>query len=223
MTQRSLAPLILCLLATLLFVTALSPDADGPTASPPPLADLLIFRPANSPLPTPTPTPIPACNRPASDMPPRPDGCYGGEFPVAPPPQPIPPPCIVAWTVEEWDEDGQPVTDLLITVEHPELQSYAPRGWVHLANYGDAWQLVAVDAQVSCGKDEAPLAWATLQILNGSNRDAALAIYTGPLPADYLDAIAPLASEHNTHSSVYLPLVAKDATAVVPTASEYHP
>ena len=231
MTQRSLAPLILCLLATLLLMTALTPvtnlpasqstnytlSADGTSA--------VEGLPAShiSPLPTPTPTPTPACNRPASDMPPRPDGCYGDEFPVAPPPQPIPPPCIAAWAVEEWDEDGQPVTELLITVEHPELQSYAPRGWVHLTNYGDAWQLVHVDAQVSCGKDEAPLAWATLQILNGGDVNETLAIYTDPLPPGYLDAIAPLVSEHNTRNRVYLPLVAKDATAVVPAAPECHP
>ena len=230
MTQRPLASLTLCLLATLLLMTALTLvtnlpasqstnytlSADGTSA--------VEGLPAShiSPLPTPTPTPTPTCNRPASDMPPRPDGCYGGEFPVAPPPQPIPPPCIAAWTVEEWDEDGQPVTELLITVEHPELQSYAPRGWVHLANYGDAWQLVVVDAQVSCGKDEAPLAWATLQILNEGDRDAALAIYTGPLPPDYLDAIAPLVSEHNTRSRVYLPLVTKGDAADDSRSVECH-
>jgi hypothetical protein len=193
MTKQPLAFLFLCLLATLLLVTTASFQQPATSNQPP----------ANSPLPTPTP----ACNRPASDMPPRPDGCYGGEFPVAPPPQPIPPPCIAAWTVEQLDEDGQPVTELLITVEHPELQRYAPRSWVHLASYGDAWQLVAVDAQVSCGKDEAPLAWATLQILNGGDPGEVLSIYTGPLPADYLDALTPLAREHNARRRVYLPLI----------------
>jgi hypothetical protein len=257
MTKQPYAFLFLCLFATLLLVTTATSDADGPTASPRPLADLpladlLIFRsfnlstfqfsnfstfqPSNlltihlSPLPTPTPSPVlsavegptPACNRPASDMPPRPDGCYGGEFPVAPPPQPIPPPCIAAWTVEEWVEDGQPVTELLVTVEHPELQSYAPRGWVHLANYGDAWQLVVVDAQVSCGKDEAPLAWATLQILNGGDVDAALAIYTSPLPPGYLDALTPLTSEHNTRGRIYLPLVSRGDSPPLQAHSHHH-
>ena len=98
-------------------------------------------------------------------------------------------------------------------------------GWVHLARYegSEAWKLVGIEADVSCGKDEAPLAWATLAILNGGNKDAALAIYTSPLPPGYLNAIAPLISEHNTRSSVYLPLVAKGNMVTAPAAPEDNP
>lgn len=167
---------------------------------------------------SPLPTVAPACNRPAADLPPRPDGCLGDEFPVAPPPEPIPPPCIAGWTFDD-DYDGGLATSLLVTVEHPELQRYAPKGWIHLVKVGDAWQLVAIDAQVSCGKDEAPLAWATLQILNGGDWEAALGVYTGPLPADYL---ADLGVEAQPAVRLYLPLVVR-AAATVPSNAWRHP
>jgi len=57
------------------------------------------------------------CNRPASDMPPVPDGCPDYE-PVAPPRAPIPPACVSDARVEEWQEEDQPVTGLFITVDH---------------------------------------------------------------------------------------------------------
>jgi len=159
-----------------------------------------------------------ACNRPASDMPPAPDGCPD-YVPIAPPPAPIPPPCITALRTEwrrpevppesieglvegtDWGW-GQGVA-LHIYVDHPELDPGAETytKLARLVRPGEAWELVDADWEVSCGKDEGPLVWALFEVLNAGRWDA-LSIYTSPLPAEYMAVLTRLASLRNF---TYLP------------------
>ncbi|RMF36476.1 MAG: hypothetical protein D6759_03585, partial [Chloroflexi bacterium] len=111
--------------------------------------------------------------------------------PIAPSDAPIPPPCIAGFQVEQWDEEGTRVTELAIYVDHPEL---GPGVWTYtrLARYdGEAWELADADWEASCGKDEGPLVWALLQVLNAGRWDA-LGIYTSPLPEEYMAILAGL-------------------------------
>lgn len=149
----------------------------------------------------------PTCNRPLSDMPLRPDGCLGNEFSVEMPPEPIPPPCIAAWRIED-EIGGDPAVGLQITVEHPELNDATkPKGWVQIALYDghDQWQLVAIDAQASCGKDEAPLAWFALEVLNRGNVPAAFKAYSEPPPVDFITTLTDLGQWEKS----FLPIVTK--------------
>jgi len=141
-----------------------------------------------------------ACNRPASDMPPAPDGCPD-YAPIAPPPAPIPLPCITTAQAEQWDEGGTIVTELRIHIDHPELSSNA-RTYTKLARYqfrnsqseirNSEWELVDANWEVSCGKDEGPLVWALFEVLNAGRWDA-LSIYTSPLPEEYMAVLRDLA------------------------------
>jgi len=140
------------------------------------------------------------CNLPPPPVWP-PDGCPH-DAPIAPPATPIPPPCIIETRVEGWTEDGTPVTELSIYVDHPEIGPGA-RTYTKLTRYGSGpWELAYADWEVSCGKDEGPLTWATLQVLNG-HAAAGLAIYQPPLP----DWYAALLVELGGPSHLYLPLI----------------
>lgn len=152
---------------------------------------------------------VSTCNRPVSDMPPAPDGCPH-YTPIAPPATPIPPPCVAETRVERWTEDGTPVTELSIHVHHPEIgpgtRTYTKLVRYHAANPKSEWELVDLDWEVSCGKDEGPLTWATLQVLNG-HAAAGLAIYQPPLPHWY----AALLVELSGPSHLYLPIIIQNA------------
>jgi len=148
-----------------------------------------------------------ACNRPAADMPPAPDGCPD-YAPIAPPAAPIPPPCIIAAQAEQWDEGGTIVTELRIHIDHPELSPEA-RTYTKLTRIqhsafsipNSEWELVDADWEASCGKDEGPLVWALLEVLNAGRWDA-LSIFTSPLPAEYMTVLRELAGLRNF---TYLP------------------
>ncbi|MEA3336692.1 MAG: hypothetical protein U9R25_12330 [Chloroflexota bacterium] len=126
------------------------------------------------------------CNLPPGVLLPAPDGCVG-EFPVARPVEPIPPACISGTEVYRWIEAGQPVVELTVWVDHPELcEPGQCVGELRLARYGAGdWELSAIDAGESCAKDEAPLAWATMEALN--RWSAGWDVYTGSLPEGYLE------------------------------------
>jgi hypothetical protein len=107
--------------------------------------------------------------------------------------------------VERWSEDGTPVTELSIYVDHPEIQPGITT-YTKLARYGTgAWELVDLGWEVDCGKDEGPLTWATLQALNG-DASALERIYQAPLPAWYVAQISSLALRLRRR---FLPLVSK--------------
>ncbi len=145
-----------------------------------------------------------ACNLPSPQVWP-PDGCpdYAD---IAPPVAPIPPACVVEARVERWTEDGTPVTELSIYVDHPEIgpgaRTYTKLVRYHAANPKSEWELVDLDWEVDCGKDEGPLTWASLQVLN-SNTSAGLSIYQRPLPAWYLALLMGL----NGQDRLYLPVI----------------
>ena len=144
-------------------------------------------------------------------MPPAPDGCPH-DVPIAPPATPIPPPCITQSWVESWEEDGEPALQLVVLVDHPELcwpsDCVQP---IYFRRYGDRlWQFAAVYAEQSCAKDEGPLAWATLEVLNTGDWDA-LGIYTAPPPNAYYDLLVRLRGGRWHHT--YLPLMRFDRGA----------
>lgn len=158
------------------------------------------------------------CNRPATDLPSPPNNCTEYE-PVAPPDEPIPPPCIASARYQETEEYGEPLIQLQIKVDHPELCDNC-RGTIELERYGYGlgnWSLSDISAEASCAKDEGPLAWATLEILNTCRLDAVAvsppetrtppAIYTAPLPADFLQVLAEAGDcdFDNTTSSFHSP------------------
>jgi hypothetical protein len=122
----------------------------------------------------------------------------------APPEEPIAPPCISAVEVERGWEDGEKV-ELEIEIVHPELQPSQPAGWIRIAGYNRRWEITAIEGEVACNKDEAPLAWATVEFLNGDFE--ALNSYTHPLPSSYLDLLFTLAGWHRC----FLPIVIGDS------------
>ncbi|HIP96499.1 MAG TPA: hypothetical protein EYH32_04705 [Anaerolineae bacterium] len=162
-----------------------------------------------------------ACNLPPPQVWP-PDGCPDYSA-IAPPATPIPPACVVDARVERWDEDGTPVIELSIYVDHPEIGSGITT-YTKLARYRAAnpqsetcpeceayrgvrnpkseWELVDLDWEVDCGKDEGPLTWASLQVLNG-NASAVLSIYQRPLPAWYIALLMGLRGQPH----LYLPVI----------------
>lgn len=151
-----------------------------------------------------TEPPEPQCNLPLPPRWPPPDGCL--EYaPIAPPSTPIPSPCIVAVRLEQWDDGDVPVTSVNIFIEHPELGGPGiPVVRTTLARYGDGgWGLADMDWDLDCGKDEGPLTWASLQILNG-NASAGLAIYRPPLPGWYT---AFLLQQSGRYHFLYLPAI----------------
>jgi len=173
---------IILLAATLALLTLTASHAvaqDPPAGYAPPAVALTI-------------APTSPCNRPATDLPSPPNTC--SEYtPVAPPDEPIPPACIVDARYQVTDMYGEPFVQLQIKVAHPELCNDCA-GTIELERYGFGlrqWSLSDIYAEPSCAKDEAPLAWATLQILNTERLDA-LDIYTAPLPSSYVDLLSEL-------------------------------
>jgi hypothetical protein len=131
---------------------------------------------APAPTPTPTPAPLPqhaqviACNRPASDMPPSPDGCPYWE-PIAPVDLPIPPPCFPPGVRTSWQYWPPPLrVELHVEVLHPELSSTARTYTILERTEMEPWHVTYADWEVSCGKDEGPLTWLLLQLLNSPGR-----------------------------------------------------
>jgi len=120
--------------------------------------------------------------------------------PVAPPAASIPPACVAALEAATWDEDGETVTEATITVVHPELNG--AQGRVRVARYGNVWRWIDLQADASCAKDEAPLAWAVTEALNG--RWAALDIYAEPLPRWFVSELRRLGGQRHR---LYFPLV----------------
>ena len=141
-----------------------------------------------------------------------PDGCADLAA-VAPPATPIPPACVLAARVAQGHEGDLPYLQLTIFVEHPEINPWVET-YTRLTRYdapsngrrqmSDLWELTDADWRVDCGKDEGPLTWASLQVLN-VQATAGLAVYRAPLPDWYtalLRAYAP-------RPRVYLPMLEK--------------
>jgi len=146
------------------------------------------------------------CNLPAVEYP---DGCQD-MITIAPPDAPIPAPCILDFYVEpDPDPDGTlATTRLVIVVEHPEYETNPidyvyfvrqpgtsqPAGWRHRRRGN--WD-------AACGKDEAPLAWATSNLLAGDL--GATGVYSTPLPSGFVEFLAELGGWELWR--MYLPVV----------------
>ncbi len=153
----------------------------------------------------------PTCNLPAVIYP---DGCQD-MITIAPPTEPIPAPCIQNFFTEPYtDTHGTGTiitTRLVIVVEHPEYENnptdrvYFVRepgtgqpagGWRHRRRGN--WD-------AACGKDEAPLAWATGNLLAGDL--GAAGVYSTPLPSGFVELMAELGGWELWR--VYLPMIIK--------------
>ncbi len=146
----------------------------------------------------------PTCNLPPVTLP---DGCpdFGR---VAPPAEPIPPPCIVGWQVEDDLESyDAPTVRLVVEVDHPEYDPplVDPVDRVYFvrepggSGQAPAWHFYYRDEwDAACGKDEGPLAWVTGRLLQGDDSTElitgleAVGVYAGPLPGELVDLLAEL-------------------------------
>jgi hypothetical protein len=158
-------------------------------------------QPTNLPTQTPTATSVPpgepasACNIPAPTNW-QPDGCtdYAN---IAPPPQPIPPACITAAAIVTSTDNTNTITELHITTTHPEANNATSYTKLIRTNSNPqtqttpVWQLANTQWQATCGKDEAPLTWATLAHLNNTQPNP-FAIYTANLSAAYIATLQTL-------------------------------
>ncbi len=159
------------------------------------------------------------CNTPPQQWP---DGC--DEFtPIEQPDSPLPPPCIRAATLITVTNDDQPVyIDLIlrIVVDHPEYtngisQTVDVRHPRHGYNGPEgssllpptAWETDVGDWSYKCARDEAPLAWAVVEILNARSFGPAGLAYNRALPWTFLELLAGV-GQIPLHR-LYLPLVVR--------------
>jgi len=164
-----------------------APPAPPIWSRPPPLPYLSLLDDARTaPL---EPPQSPPCNRP---WPMSPAACDAAAL-IAPPLHAIPPPCLgdirllpTAAVDEEW-------LRLQVEVLHPEVDGRSGRVVVEGSRAPPgrgpwSWAPAHVGGTHACSKDEAPLAWALTQALNGD--PTALDIYMAPLDPRLLELIA---------------------------------
>lgn len=126
---------------------------------------------------------LPRCNTPPLYLP---DGCPDPPLALHPPRPGQPPPCIAA----VWPEPGEEGEGLLvIAVEHPE---YPPdrRQEVEVVLDLDRQRVVDIrNEDYDCGKDEKPLAWTILQVLEEGQWGPWMRAYGAPPPAALVEGL----------------------------------
>jgi hypothetical protein len=176
------------LIVLLLLIVSLAACLPSPVT---PLSDTSPL-PTNSPLPTPTPGKwwSEPCNTPPLELP---DGC--ADFtPIARPPEQIPAPCVRTAYTETVPDNENVDYRLVIRVDHPEYDN-VPALPVHILRLPDgAWVVDRSSVQFwdfDCGKDEAPLAWVTWQVLSTGSLTPT-EVYETDLPAPFLEFLGDL-------------------------------
>lgn len=119
---------------------------------------------------------LPRCNTPPLFPP---DGCPDPPLAIHPPQPGQPPPCIT----NIWTEPGDESDFLVIAIEHPE---YPPdrRQEVEIVLDLDSRAVIDIrNEEFDCGKDEKPLAWTLLRVLEEQRWGPWLRAYSAPPPA----------------------------------------